>query len=86
MMIALKNALVGNQTQPSTAGWQLCFTAEEANSTVKLGPRVGTPPAANFAISYDAQTWEDYTEKTVITLQNVGDKVYFAARGTSVNT
>ena len=87
MMIGLRNALVGNRASPSGEYWGLCFTAEQANSTVKLGQKIGSSkPTAYFAISYDGQTWQDYTEETVITLQNVGDKVYFAARGNSVNT
>ena len=85
MMIALRNSFLVDggssyEYQP------LCFTAEEANSTVKLYKAVGTPPAALFSISYDGNIWQDYTEGDVITLANVGDKVYFAARGDTVNT
>lgn len=85
MMVALRNALVGIKKQES-GYWGLCFTAEEANSSIKLYKSVGTPPAALFSISYDGQIWQDYTEGDVIALTNVGDKVYFAARENTTNT
>ena len=54
MMIGLRNALVGNRASPSGEYWGLCFTAEQANSTVKLGQKIGSSkPTAYFAISYD---------------------------------
>ena len=53
MMVSLRNSLVGNKKQ-SSEYWGLCFTAEEANSTVKLGQKIGSSkPTAYFAISYD---------------------------------
>ena len=68
-------------------GWvvvaPLCFTAEEANSTVHLD-KFGTPNAISLETSTDGNTWTDYswTENTgdTLTLANVGDKVYMRAK------
>ena len=61
----------------------LCFTAEEANSTLHLD-KVGTPNAISLETSMDGNTWTDYswTDSTgdTLTLSNVGDKVYFRAK------
>ena len=61
----------------------LCFTAEEANSTLHLD-KVGTPNAISLETSTDGSTWKDYTwaENTgsKYTNLNVGDKVYFRAK------
>ena len=61
--------------------WWLCFTAEEANSTVSMAIVNGTPPELNLKTSGDGgQTWTPFTVgSTTITLANAGDKVYFAA-------
>ena len=54
----------------------LCFTAQEANSTVILVK--GTyAPSNNFETSTDGITFTDYTAWTTITLANIWDKVYF---------
>ena len=69
-------------------GWtkiddRLCFTAEEANSTLHLD-KVGSPNAISLETSMDGNTWTDYswTNNTgdTLTLANVGDKVYFRAK------
>lgn len=52
----------------------LCFTAQQANSTVTLN-KMWTPTAVNLEISTDWTTWTDYTIGA-IPLANVGDKVY----------
>ena len=61
----------------------LCFTAEEANSTLHLD-KVGSPNAISLETSMDGNTWSDYswTENTgdTLTLANVGDKVYMRAK------
>ena len=61
----------------------LCFTAEEANSTLHLD-KVGSPDAISLETSTDGNTWSDYswTDKTgnTLTLANVGDKVYMRAK------
>lgn len=61
--------------------WWLCFTAEEANSTVSMTSGGTTPPELNLKTSIDGgQTWTPFiVGSTRITLANVGDKVYFAA-------
>lgn len=62
----------------------LCFTAEEANSTVKLTIAQGTPTVVSLETSTNKVNWTPYTIDTVITLANIGDKVYF--RNTSETT
>jgi len=72
---------VGNNAiweKPSSGYWGLCFTAEQANSTVALF-KYGEPPAITLQTSTDGETWTPYTIGDTITLANVGDKVYFAA-------
>lgn len=57
----------------------LKFTAEEANSTIKL-TRVGTSsslPNAVLQYSTNGVTWNNYTLNNVITLTNIGDYVMF---------
>ena len=67
--------------EPVDPQWWLCFTAEEANSTVSMSTDGTTPPELNLKTSVDGgQTWTPFTVgSTTITLANVGDKVYFAA-------
>lgn len=66
---------------PADPQWWLCFTAEEANSTVSMVTRGSTPPDVSLKTSVDGgQTWTPFAVgSTTITLANVGDKVYFAA-------
>ena len=62
----------------------LCFTAEEANSTIgfSLDPN-GTAP--NIEYTRDLQTWTTW-DFTTITLQDVGDKIYMrGANPTGIN-
>ena len=61
----------------------LCFTAEEAGSTVKL-TNSNSPnnyPEVHLQTSTDGKSWTPYNIDNVITLTNVGDKVYFKAKG-----
>ncbi len=62
----------------------LCFTAEQANSTVRLD-KEGSPDAISLETSTDGSTWTDYswTDSTgdTLTLANVEDKVYMRAKG-----
>lgn len=61
----------------------LCFTAQEANSTIRLD-KVGTPDAISLETSTDGVTWTDYgwTSNTgdTLTMTNIGDKVYVRAK------
>ena len=61
----------------------LTFTAEQANSTIRLD-KVGTPPTVSLEYSTDGQSWTDYTwsNKTgaTLTMAEVGDKVYMRAK------
>ena len=60
----------------------LCFTAQEAGSTVKL-TKNGSAPDVNLQTSTDGSSWTPYTVEDVITLANVDDKVYFKAIGSN---
>lgn len=68
--------------QKETSDW-LCFTAEQANSTVRLD-KVGSPNTISLETSTDGSTWTDYswTDSTgdTVTLASVGDKVYIRAK------
>jgi len=55
---------------------ELCFTAEQANSTVRIVV-FWTPTAVNLETSTDWQTWVDYTFSSTITLANIWNKIYF---------
>ena len=69
--------------EPVPVGDWLCFTAEEANSTVKLN-KVGSPAAISLEYSYDGSSWADYTWSgntgATLTLATVGAKVYMRAK------
>ena len=64
----------------------LCFTAEEAGSTVAMAVN-GTPTKGQvFEYSTDGTNWSVFTPgTTTITLANVGDKVYFRGDNTTVS-
>ena len=66
----------------STASDALCFTADEAGSTVQL-TKEGYPVDVNLQTSTDGNSWNPYTVEDTITLTNVGDKVYFKAVGSN---
>ena len=79
MLIAARNAmLAGSGSQPSGGYWGLCFTAEQANSTVRIG-KTGSPSSKTILYSTDAVNWSAYTFGTDIVLENVGDKVWMKA-------
>ena len=66
--------------------WGLCFTAEEAGAkiTMSYGTQV---PEAEFRYSFDGVHWNHFEQgggASGVTLESIGDKVYFAA-GTSRN-
>lgn len=60
----------------------LCFTAEEANSSIGL-VKHGSAPTVNLQTSTDGQSWIQYTVGDLIPLDNIGDKVYFKAIGSN---
>lgn len=53
----------------------LCFTAEQANVSIKLHKN-NNPREVSFETSTNWTTWSDYTAETLITLTNLGDKLY----------
>ena len=79
MLIGMRNAiLAGGGSQPSGGYWGLCFTAEQANSTVRIS-KTGNPISKTILYSTDAVNWSAYTIGTDIVLENVGDKVWMKA-------
>ena len=73
----------GGEEHGTIDDW-LCFTAEEANSTLHIN-KVGSPNAISLETSNDeGVTWTDYslTDSTgdTLTLANIGDKVYMRAK------
>lgn len=71
-----------SEPPPPPAGPWLCFTANTANSTIRLD-KVGSPNAISLETSTDGTTWTDYgwTDNTgdTLTMTNIGDKVYMRA-------
>ena len=66
----------------STASDALCFTAEEANSSVTLKREANPPSIFTFnGLEYKLNEgdWTSYNIGSTISLQNVGDKVYMRA-------
>lgn len=58
----------------------LCFTAEEANSTVGMRTVGFEAPSVSLEYSTDESTWNPFVVgTTTVTLANIGDKVYVRA-------
>lgn len=78
--MSLRTNIIRMRQQTKVDKPWLCFTAEQANSTVQLN-KIGTPNAVTLEISRDGKVWTPYswTDKTgdTITLIKVGDKVYW---------
>ena len=64
----------------STGSDALCFTAKSDYSTIQL-TKVGSPQDIYLQTSTDGISWDSYTIEDTITLDNIGDKVYFKAVG-----
>ena len=58
----------------------LCFTAKAGQSMLRLS-KIGSPQDINLQTSTNGSQWTPYNVGDVITLTNVGDKVYFKAVG-----
>ena len=67
---------------PSQELSAVCFTAEQANSTVKLYKYNSGAPTLDIETSTDGQNWSAYTQGTVLTAANIGDTIYFRAGST----
>lgn len=63
----------------------LCFTAVNANSTVKL-TKTGSPTVSGLQYKVGNGSYLPYTIDTVITCSNVGDKVYFRNTENTLST
>ena len=57
----------------------LCFTANQAYSTVSLA-KEGSPDDVSLETSTDGVNWSDYTIGTSKLMRRIGDKVYFRAK------
>ena len=69
---------VWGKSEPATPNW-LCFTAEKANSTVKMKAN-GSAPTVSLEYSTDGNTWSPFVVgTTTVTLANIGDKMYMRA-------
>ena len=66
----------------------LCFTADEANSTVRLDKQ-GTPDEITLEYSTDKKHWTEYTwdgnNGATITLANIGDSVWMRGDNTTLS-
>ena len=72
------NEKVWGKSEPATPNW-LCFTAEEANSTVAM-VAYGEAPTVSLEYSTDGNTWSPFVVgTTTVTLANIGDKMYMRA-------
>lgn len=81
MLIAARNAILagGAAPGPAPAYWGLCFTAEQANSTVAMVAN-GSAPSVSLLYSTDAANWSPFVVgTTTVTLASVGDKVWLKA-------
>ena len=77
------NTLIANSinitTGPKLDEPWLCFTAEEAGSTVKMAA-YGEAPKVSLEYSTDGNTWSPFVVgTTTVTLANIGDKMYMRA-------
>ena len=58
----------------------LCFTAKYNQATLRL-TKFGNPDYINLQTSFDGTSWTPYNVGDVITIPNIGGKVYFKAKG-----
>ena len=62
---------------------ELCFTAREANSTVKM-MKSGSAPTVSLEYSTDKSTWNSFVVgTTTVTLANIGDRMWLRAVSTN---
>ena len=80
-MFAARQIAFGKSVIKNQSLQYLCFTAEQANSTIAMSA-VGSAPTVYLETSTNnGGTWSDFTVgSTTITLANVGDKIYFRAK------
>ena len=73
------NEKVWGKSEPATPNW-LCFTADEANSTVAMKAKGSSAPSVSLEYSTDGNTWSPFVVgSTTVTLANIGDKMYMRA-------
>ena len=72
------NEKVWGKSEPAADPW-LCFTADEANSTVAM-KKNGSSTTVSLEYSTDGNTWNPFVVgSTTVTLANIGDKMYVRA-------
>lgn len=78
---AYKSATFWKLHKDQIVGWgapYLCFTANEAGSTISMSVNGRSTVVHNFQYSTDAYTWNEFEVGTTeITLANKGDEVWF---------
>ena len=75
MLIADRNGFLVDWESPDY--WGLCFTAEQANSTISMS---GSASNISLLYSFDTLTWLPFVpDETTITLPLIGSKVWLKA-------
>lgn len=70
---------VWEKSEPPPSDPWLCFTAEQANSTVAMRAE-GSAPTVSLEYSTNGASWSPFVVgTTTVTLANIGDKVYVRA-------
>ena len=74
------NKLIANSINITTGPKcdALCFTAKNNQATLRIS-RIGNPDSINLQTSFDGKSWTHYNVEDVITVPNIGGKVYFKA-------
>lgn len=82
----LGKTLVWKKSEPPALLDWLCFTAQEANSTIEMAVNGTLTKNQAFETSSDGVVWTEFVPgTTVITLANVGDKVFFRGNNETVS-
>lgn len=82
----LGNTLVWKKSEPPALLDWLCFTAQETNSTVEMAVNGTLTKNQAFEASTDGVAWTEFVPgTTVVTLANVGDKVFFRGDNETVS-
>lgn len=82
----LGKTLVWKKSEPPALLDWLCFTAQEANSAIEMAVNGTLTKNQAFETSSDGVVWTEFVPgTTVITLANVGDKVFFRGDNETVS-
>ena len=88
MQVASRISAMASSGAPAEPYWGLYFEAEQAGCVVNMNKYAATN-TVNLECSRDGATWTDFdanhnTGTTPVTLANVGDRVYFRTKGSTV--